>query len=148
MRIEHKAKAMKIKAQITITATYDDAINIVVGDRASSIRFLDMTMTREQFINATMNRLGNTNVERAELRDLDLVGKKMEIEHFEFPLPLHEERSYGNEELAIETVKKLCPEGWTPDLYFSSQDSFFYKFDGSCWARAIIRRWVNAEEVI
>ena len=43
--------------------------------------------------------------------------------------------------IEIQEIKKECPDGWTPDLHFSSQDSFFHK-DYELWARTKIRRWV------
>jgi hypothetical protein len=37
-------------------------------------------MTREQFINATMNRLAQTDVESTMIHDLERVGKKLEMD--------------------------------------------------------------------
>jgi hypothetical protein len=46
-------------------------------------------------------------------------------------------------EIAIETVKKACPKGWTPDLGFNSQNSFYTDEKGNTMARTTIRRWVK-----
>jgi hypothetical protein len=132
----------KIEAQITIHATYEDAINITVEDKTSGTRFLQMTITREQFINATMNRLGNTDVLETEVRNLDRVGKKMEMRAFTFELPEGTNvYDSGLEELAKEIVRKICPEGWIPDTHFGSRGSFF-KENGKEMARTTLRRWV------
>jgi len=134
---------MKINAQITILASYDDSISMKVYDKTSGTTFLDMTLTREQFINATMNRLGNTDVESAHVCNLDKIGKTMEMQTLEFEMPQGSE--YHDKETAMEIAKEKCPDGWTPDLGFSSQNSFFTKVkmkSNSRYARTTIRRWV------
>lgn len=129
-----------IKAQITITALYEDCIRISVFDTASGLEFIHMELTREQFVNAAMNRLGNCDVDKAVVRSLDLVGKKRESDTMEFKL--RDVKPYGdNRPHAIEEALRLCPEGWEPDLSFSSRGSIFKK-DGEDWARTTIRRWV------
>jgi hypothetical protein len=50
----------------------------------------------------------------------------------------------SDKEQAMELAKEHCPYGWTPDLYFNSQDSFFYK-DKKRFARTTIRRWVEID---
>ena len=132
---------MKINARITILATYNDLITITIGDKDAGITFLDLELTREQFINATMNRLGCTEVKNAEVRGLEHVGKIQEFKEFSFVIPNHGSRS-DNEQNARRMVIKLCPIGWTPDLEFSSSDSFYEK-DGKEYARTLIRRWVD-----
>ena len=130
----------EIDAQITVLASYDDLIKIEVFDKDSSSIFLKLEMTREQFINATMNRLGNTDVKYASIRNIEILGKTMEMKSFEFELP--ESSSYKDEKVALKLVKEKCPDGWIPDLYFTSQNSFFEGKNGKRWARTIIRRWV------
>jgi len=132
-------KDMKIEAQIDIRASYDDAILIEVRDKASGNIFLSMTMTREQFINATMNRLGCTEVKEAKVRHLERVGKEMEMGTLTFEIP-----DFGYKGNLTETIKlahKHCPDGWIPDVSFSSQGSFFTGDDGKKYARTTIRRW-------
>ena len=128
----------EIQAQITILARYEDEIQIKVNDKTSGITFLDITLTREQFVNAAMNRLGNCEVKKAEVRFLDLVGKKMEMRNFEFPITVS---GYDYKKAATEQIEDYCPKEWEPDMYFSSRDSFFEK-NGIKYARTIIRRWV------
>lgn len=130
----------EITAQITITATYDDLIRIDIHDKTSSANFLHLEMTREQFINATMNRLGNTDIKHATIRDFNIVGKKMEMKTLEFEIP--EKSYYKNDRIVSQLAKENCPDGWIPDLYFSSQNSFFQDNEGKWYARTIIRRWV------
>jgi hypothetical protein len=128
-------------AQISIIATYDDVIRIEVYDKNAVITFLEMEMTREQFINAVMNRLGNTDVEHAWIRRPDLIGKFRETKPMEFPIPENTPR-YGDgaNEIACKTVTNLCPDGWEPQMYFGSKGSFFER-DGKPWARTTICRW-------
>lgn len=131
----------EITAQITITATYDDLIRIEIYDKTSCSPFLYLELTREQFINATMNRLGNTDVQYASVRNLEILGKKIELGSFEFELP-DKISSYRDKAKIIELAKEKCPEGWVPDLSFSSQNSFFYNKEEKQCARAMMRRWI------
>jgi hypothetical protein len=134
-------KDMKeISASITILASYDDSIRISIYDNASCKEFITLKLTREQFVNATMNRLGNTEIAEAKVGYLDLVGKKMIMETIEFELPGGFDRS---KEKAKEVVKNIVNElegGWIPDTSFSSQNSFFDKC-GKPYARTTIRKW-------
>lgn len=135
-----KNEAMKIEAQIDIRASYDDAIYIEVRDKASATIFLNMVMTREQFINATMNRLGCTEVKEAEVYHLERVGKEMEMDTLTFEIP---DWGYkGNLPETIKLAHEHCLDGWIPDVSFSSQGSFFTGDDGKRYARTTIRRWV------
>jgi hypothetical protein len=129
----------KIKAQITISASYNDSITITITDKAASTSFLQMVMTREQFINATMNRLAQTDVESTMIHDLERVGKKQEMDTL-----VVEIAKYGDTRLAIANAQKECPEGWLPDLTFQSQNSFFSEGEPESkhFARTTIRRWV------
>lgn len=128
----------EIDAQISIFATYDDKIVIKVYDATSNIMFLEMELTNEQFINAAMNRLSNTTVKRATVDGLNFVGKRMELELYEFPIP-----SCSSIEYAENNVReKFENTEWYPDTSFGSQNSFFNR-DGQCWARTTIRRWVE-----
>lgn len=138
---------MNINAYIDILARYsqnpdddDGKIVIIVHDDASSTPFLELTMTFEQFVNAAMNRMGYTQVASATLHNIERVGKKLETRNFEFELPDH--RFDKRVEIARETVKKVIPDGWTPDMGFSSQGSFFTR-DEKPYARTTIRRWVE-----
>jgi hypothetical protein len=76
-------------------------------------------------------------------RNIERVGTIMENKDFTFFIGGDD---YGNAQKAraIEEAQRICPAGWTPDLSFSSQNSFF-KRDGKQFARTIIRRWVDKE---
>jgi hypothetical protein len=117
-------------------AMYEDAIVIRIRDKSAGISFIEMTMTREQWVNATMNRLAGCSVKSAEVRGLDLVGKTAERKILEFEIPEFRDREY-----AIKNVHIHCPGGWTADDDFDSQDSFFEKDDKN-YARTSVRRWV------
>jgi hypothetical protein len=134
-----KDKAMKIDAQIDIRASYDDAIQIEVRDKASNAIFLSMVLTREQFINAAMNKLGCTEVKETRVRYLERIGKEMKMDTLTFEIP-----DWGYQDNLPETIKlayKNCPDGWIPDVSFSSQNSFYTGDDGKHYARTIIRKW-------
>lgn len=131
-------KPKEINADISILATYEHGIMIRIKDIDAGISFIDITMTKEQFVDATMNRLGNTKVLKAEVRDLDKVGKQCKARTLEFPMP--EGSAYRDKEAAAREAIMRCPLGWEAELYFGSQDSFF-KRDGAEWARTTIRMW-------
>lgn len=79
----------KINAQIIISASYNDSITVTVIDKDSSTAFLHMVLTREQFINATMNRLAYTEVGSAYFENVDRVGKTLELDTLVFEIPKH-----------------------------------------------------------
>ena len=131
---------LPIDANITIRSTYNDMIWIEIQDKTSGIRFVRVELTREQFVNATMNQLCNTDVIKTEVRDLDKVGKTMEQKKLEFPLP--DWAQICDKGVARNEAAARCPEGWEPDTGFGCQDSFFRNEDGVEYARTTIRRWV------
>jgi hypothetical protein len=131
----------KINAQITITASYNDSISITISDKDSSTAFLQMVLTREQFINATMNRLAQTEVGSAFIENIERVGKHLELDTLVIEIP-----KYGDRELASKIARGKCPYGWVPDIYFQNQDSFFTGEDRKHYARTMIRRWVEKEK--
>jgi hypothetical protein len=126
----------------------DARVTFLVGDGGATIEFYDAeacitfakaTLTADQLCQA-LSRLMHTPC-KMELHNLDKVGKTMEYQEliFEIPEPLFYkgERNETAKKLAI----KNCPEGWKPELYFGSQQSFFNR-DGKHMARCNIRRWV------
>ena len=66
----------EFNASITIQSSYEDDIKIVVRDSDASRAFIEIHLTREQFINATMNRLGETDCKSAVAYNIDKLGKK------------------------------------------------------------------------
>ena len=133
----------KINAQITITASYNDSISITISDKDSSTAFLQIVLTREQFINAAMNRLAQTEVGSAFIENIERVGKHLELDTLVVEIP-----KYGDSVSACKIAQEQCPYGWVPDLYFQSQNSFFSEGDDKekYFARTTIRRWVEKEK--
>ena len=127
----------KIDTRISIIATYDRGITIELYDNDAGIMFAEVHLTKEQFVDAALNRLGRCNTEGTIVRDLDHVGMMQEHKRFIFEISKSHDDKY-----ALENVEKLCPKGWTPDMQFSSQGSFFEE-DGKRFAATFIRRWVK-----
>jgi hypothetical protein len=75
---------------------------------------------------------------------LDRVGKEMEMKPFEFEIDSGSNYEQKNTEKARVEVDRVCPEGWSPDHYFNSKDSFFIK-DDKVFARTMLRRWVDID---
>ena len=129
---------MKINGKITLLAS-EDGVSIEIEDEASSCVIVKGFLTSEQFCQA-LGRLAHTKMKECAVYNLDIVGKKMELDKLEFPLSSDDYTN--NRELAQKEVHKYCPEGWKPDISFSSQNSFFYTKDNKRYARTTIRRWV------
>lgn len=127
----------KIDGSITIIASYNDSIRLAIQDKASGITFVDVELTREQFVNAAMNRLGNTELKSVTVYGLDKLGKEQVHKPLAFEIT-----KYGSAEEARERVLQACPVGWFPDMGFSSQGTFFGK-DGKNYAQTTIRTWVE-----
>ena len=129
---------MEIDGNITMLFN-DDGLKIEVQDRSSSLTFLRIKMNPVQ-VSQAFSRLAHTDCENIEVHGIDKIGKKMEWTKFEFKFPdniPHKERVRHAQAIAI----SQCPEGWEPDLYFESKDSFFVK-DNIQYARCTIRRWI------
>lgn len=133
-----------INGQITILSDYKGFVTIRIYDKDASIEFIELILTREQFINASMNRLAHTDVFQTYVEDnLDRLGKIMVTRRIEFEL----ERGtvFRDKIAAAEQVKKYLEEGEIADTSFSSQDSFF-RADDKMFAVTIGRKWVDKEE--
>jgi uncharacterized membrane protein len=131
----------KFNAQISILASYDDLIKITISDKDASLDIIELNLTREQFINATMNRLSNTEVSSSVAYGIENIGKKLEMDTLVFEIPKGLLRLESVDKTLQKLALKSTPEGWYPDMNFNSQNSFFGK-DGKHYARTIIRRWV------
>lgn len=138
---------MKIKALATILFTTPQSntngygLEIELHDDISGTNFAKIFLDSKATCEA-LSRLARTECTKAEVKDLDKVGKKQEIDHIKFKFS--NKPYYGEERrrLAYEEALKNCPEGWEVDNNFGSQNSFFSK-DNEDWARATIRRWVE-----
>lgn len=116
-----------------------DETRIEIDDREASIQFvtikltpkqLSMALSRQVYVPCDINVVG-----------LDRIGKKMEHKKFEFKMPPSDYST--KKEIAKKEVLNVCPDGWEPDGYFGSQDSFFKKGEErEEWARTTIRRWI------
>ena len=126
-------------ARITILVS-QDSTKIELYDYIAGVTFAEIELTPQQLSQA-LSRLGYTQC-KAKVTALDRLNKLHENKNHEFEIP--ENCSFYDK--TIETVKELakatCPDGWIPDLYFGSQNSFF-KQDGKNMARCVIRRWVE-----
>jgi hypothetical protein len=116
-----------------------NGMKIELVDNDASCIFAVVKLNAVQTCQA-LSRLGYTECSM-EVFNLDQVGKKMEHKPFEFEIPQDSPWKKGREIIA-EIAKEKCPEGWKPDLSFSSQGSFFRK-DDKQYARTTIRRWVD-----
>ncbi len=124
----------------------DDGLRIELRDDDASTTFVRVQLTAKQTCQV-MSRLANVPCKKLEVFSLDCVGKKMEHKDFEFKIADNKKDQYTMDlkEKAQKAVKKVCPKGWTPDLYFGSLNSFFNVGD-EMWARTTIRRWVAVDK--
>ena len=132
----------KIDGRITLLFS-EDGLTIELHDDLSSTTFARVELDQMQTCQV-LSRLSRTHCDM-EVYELDRVGKKMEHKNFQFFVTKKKIYGSGRQDLAKIKIKEVCPEGWTPDLYFGSQGSFFYK-DDEVWANATIRRWVDEDE--
>lgn len=134
---------MKLKdPKITLIIDREGA-TIQLIDSMSSTTFVEVKLTTEQLCSA-MGRLAYCPCEIGVM-GLDKVGKKHENKNFEFEINealMNSARGLDRDNSALyNAAKKACPEGWEPDNYFSSQNTFFSK-DKKQYCRVIIRRWI------
>ena len=126
----------------------DGSIDILVGQESTVINIYDKTaatlfckvkLTSNQ-LSTALSRLSHTPCESVAVYGLDRLGKKHENKSHTFELP--QTCSFSERKrIAVAISKKTCPEGWSADSYFDSQDSF-YESNGKLYAKCTIRRWV------
>lgn len=131
---------MKINARLTMLFR-EDGLKIEVRDADAGIEFLELRLTPEQTMQA-MSRLSCTEVESCEVRGLDRVGKRQEMKPFSFSISADWTR-HQNLDQVREEAKLVCPEGWSPDLWFNSQGSITHN---PPMAHTTIRRWVEKQD--
>lgn len=136
-----KLDTMKLKDPKISILIGSESTTIEIKDFTSSITFVKVTLSPEQLSQA-LSRLSYTSCE-CEVRDLALIGKRMEHKKHQFEIPNDLPYSLRSEVLP-QLIKETLPEGWQSDDYFNSQDTFFKK-DGKEYAQTTIRRWVNEE---
>jgi len=136
----------QLKGKITILVSGDGA-SIEIKDELSGVNFCDIKMTNKNFM-AALGRLAHTPCEM-EVAGLDLVGLRHEGKSFSFEL----EGLSGNESMVTKHLMadsqctEKCPEGWTPRLYWSSQDSF-RRVGDKIIAKTYIERWLKEDSLI
>lgn len=132
---------MKLDVGMTLLINRDH-VRLEIRDNASRVTFVRAILSPDSFMRMMSNQ-ADVKVEGVEIRGLEKLGKEMENKTFEFELP---ETTWSNQdEIACKRAAEVCPEGWIPDLHFSSQGSFFIK-DGVSMARCTIRRWIDKTE--
>ena len=132
---------MEIDARIGILIN-SDVTRIEITDRDSGITFCRIELTPDQICRLLSREVG-VECKKAQLYNLENVGKKLEIDTLKFQLT--DDVDYGSRyNIAKKLAIQNCPKGWEPSLYFNSQDSFFIR-DENQWARCSIRRWVDKE---
>lgn len=128
---------MELKGKITILISREGT-TIEIEDENSNTRFVKVFLTPEQ-LSAVLSRQASVECELKVVK-LERVGKKHENKSFEFEIDKEKASSSNTDEL-YEIAKSKLSDGWIPDKYFSSQNSF-YKKDGKQYANCTIRRWI------
>lgn len=130
---------MNLEGKVTMLFDRDRGLTIEVRDQLSRTVLCKLTLDNEQAMSA-LARLAGTDC-MIDLNEdcFDKIGKKMLVDSMTFKMP---EGSRQGKEEAITEALNNCPEGWEPDLYFGSQDSFTFK-DGEYYAKCTIRKWIH-----
>ena len=129
---------MKLKdAKISILFS-EEGLHIKLYDNESVIKFCNIRLNKEQTCEA-LARMFHTPC-TMEVFELENVGKRRVSQPLEFEI-----HDRYDKELLEGLAKECCPEGWTPNLSFNSQGSFYRKNDIQ-WARTICYKWVDIEE--
>jgi len=133
---------MKIDGKITIHRIHSgrECIEIEFVDVQSGTKFALAELSLEAFADAITGR-GMVEC-TIDVCGLERVGKVMHVKSIKFPLL---DLAPDKKVAACKEVARICPEGWVPDNYFGSQDSF-WQDDGVLWAKCIIRCWVLPDE--
>lgn len=147
---------MKIKGNIDMLGD-EDGVKITVYDKAAVTVICDIHLTPEQFCAAALGRLSSLECD-IEVPAPERIGKERETMEHEFRMPTKEQwqnrfGSTNRVEVAKAFVKSNHPYGWTPNLYFGSKSSFFWRdIDGTneneLWARTTLMRWVYPNHLV
>lgn len=128
---------MKINAKIDILFS-ETGLDIRIHDTGAAITFVDLHLNKKQTCSA-LSRLCRCEVEKCEVFHLDSIGKILETSLLTFVMPTCEFKD--RHAVAYETAKNLCKNGWVPDNYFGSKDSFHTDENGVTTAIVTVRRW-------
>ena len=118
---------------------------IEIEDELSGVRFVKLKLSPEEF-QAALSRQAMVKCD-IQVGNFDKVGKKQEVDKFEFVLPpgfKQYDRNRDDNELAnyVQSLLDEQGEGWIADRYFRSKGSFFNDAAGNECGRATIRRWL------
>lgn len=131
-------KETLLDGKINILVNRDKTM-ITLADVNSNLKVVEIELTPQQLSQA-LSRLSGTPC-KFQFNQSDKIGKMHECKNFEFELPKELQDYHKDYEAIYQAALAQCPDGWEPDKYFRSQDSFFTKNDKQ-WARCTIRRWV------
>jgi hypothetical protein len=127
----------KLKTEMSLLIG-ENGLHIEIMCAKSGVMFFEADVSPSKFCQM-MGRLVHVKVD-ADVMNLDKVGKTLEMDTLRFEMP--KDCEYNKQRaVAIKLAHKACPEGWQPDEYFGSQNSFYHK-DGKNMAQTTIRRWV------
>jgi len=130
---------MILKGEITFLINRDNT-SISIGCHESGMTIVELNLNPDQ-LSAILSRQGHVKCDVIfNDGNSNKFGKKMENKYFEFEIS-KEVRSRKETNELHQIALKEVEEGWIPDMYYGSQNSFFQK-DGKDFARCTIRRWV------
>jgi len=114
-------------------------MNIEIQDENSDIKFLELSLSLEDFTRAITGQ-ACIPIE-FEIRGLDNVGKIKEQKELVFEMP---KSNYGEQRIidALKYASLAAEPGWSVNNYFSSQNSFFQK-DDKYYARTTQYRYME-----
>ena len=131
----------ELKGKIDLLFDRDHGLQISVKDVNSNVTFLELKVSPED-VCALLSRQVMIPCYMT-IAEIEKVGKYHRHKKFEFlidtELPSYDS---GYREVVKQLAIEKCPDGWMPDLYFGSKDSFFKK-DGQDYARCIIRQYID-----
>jgi hypothetical protein len=117
-----------------------EGTTIELFDSKSSRTFVRVKLTNDQLASA-LSRPNRTDCQ-IDAYNLELIDKQMEHKSFEFEIhPLMRTSKGALNQRCLKNLALQNMSDWTPEMTYSSQDSFYSK-DGKDFARTIIRRWV------
>jgi hypothetical protein len=146
---KYKEIKTNVGVQITNISTTNDHVRIEIKDKKSRLPVAIIELTYEQFGLIISGR--DTWIKDgvpATLFQSDNHGKNAINKTFEFEIPF--DCTYENrKKITCDTVLKVCPDGWYPDLNFNSRDSFRVDYENNKhYAKTTIRSYVDDEEEI
>lgn len=133
-----------IKGKVTISRinghSSEGCVEVEFEDDASHVRFAVASMSMLDYAKLFT---GIASVEcTIEVRGLDKVGKRKELQHREIECPLEE---YDRKELSAWLAEHGKVEGWLVDSSIRNRASYRPNPNGGCTLRYMIYRYVDEE---